>query len=120
MKIIHNYNNIKKFKNPVVVLGVFDGVHQGHRYILKQAVKKACLTGGDCIVVTFYPHPQKEMSLYSLKHRLRLIEELGVDVCIVIRFNKKFSLITADNFIKNILAAKIKPKYIYRKKFYIW
>lgn len=113
MKIIYGYKNIKKFKNPVVVLGVFDGVHQGHRYILKQAVKKARLIRGDCIVVTFYPHPQKEMSLYSLKHRLRLIEELGVDVCIIIKFNRKFSLITADNFIKNILAAKIKPKYIY-------
>lgn len=113
MKIIYGYNSIKQFKNPVIVLGVFDGVHQGHRYILKQAVKKSRLIRGDCIVVTFYPHPQKEMSLYSLKHRLRLIEELGVDVCVVIRFNKKFSLITADNFIKNILADKIKPEYIY-------
>jgi len=94
-------------------LGVFDGVHKAHRCILKDAVKIARAIKGTSIVVTFWPHPQRQESLYSLEHRLRLISELGIDACIVINFNKRFSQIVAEDFIKNILVAKIGAYYIY-------
>jgi len=113
MKVIFGLNKIKKFKRPVVALGVFDGVHLGHREILKAAVKKARSIKGTSAVLTFWPHPQKEESLYSLEHRLRLIGELGIDVCIVINFNQKFAGISAENFIKNILIRKVGADYIY-------
>ncbi len=86
MKVIFGVNKIKKFKKPVVALGVFDGVHRGHINILKGAVKKAKSVKGTSMVLTFWPHPQKEESLYSLEHRLRLIGELGIDICAVIYF----------------------------------
>ena len=92
---------------------MFDGVHRGHREILKAAVRQARRMGGTSIVVTFWPHPQKEESLYSLEHRLRLIEELGIDVCIVINFNQKFARISASNFVKDILIKKIGVHYLY-------
>lgn len=113
MKIISGLKQPKKFKNPVVALGVFDGVHLGHRKILDAAVAKARSIGGVSIVLTFWPHPQKEESLYSLEHRLRLISRLGVDICIVISFNKRFAGIKAVDFIKNVLSKKIRAKYIY-------
>lgn len=96
-----------------MALGVFDGVHIGHRRILKAVAGKAKQIKGTSIVVTFFPHPQKEKSLYSLEHRLNLISTLGIDVCIVIRFNKTFSQIPAEDFIKNILVNKIGSRYIY-------
>lgn len=113
MIVIHGINKIKRFKSPVVALGVFDGVHRGHKEIINSTVATARSLGGTSIVLTFWPHPQKEMSLYSLEHRLRLIKELCVDVCIVANFSLKFSRVSAEDFIKDVLAKKLSAKYIY-------
>ena len=97
----------------MVAIGVFDGVHRGHINILKNAAIQARKIKGKSIVVTFYPHPQKEPSLYSLAHRLKFIAEQGIDVCAVVSFNRKFSSISAENFIKNILLKNLRAKYIF-------
>lgn len=107
MKIIRGIKQIRKFKKPVVALGVFDGVHRGHIRILKSAVRKAHRVNGTSVVLTFWPHPQMVKSIYSLEHRLRLISQIGIDVCIVVNFNKKFANISAFNFVKHILVKKI-------------
>lgn len=103
MKVIYGINRIKKYRNAVVALGVFDGVHLAHRRILKYAVKASRRVKGTSIAVTFWPHPQKKKSLYSLAHRLRLIAELGIDVCLVIKFNRRIRKIAAVDFITDIL-----------------
>ncbi len=113
MKIIYGISQIKKFKKPVVALGVFDGVHLGHRCILKAVVDKAKRIGGTSIVVTFSPHPQREGSIYSLEHRLRLISDVGIGISIVIKFNKQFSQMPAEDFIRDVLINKIGVRYIY-------
>ncbi len=113
MKIIYGINGIRKFKRPVVALGVFDGVHLGHRYILRETIKQARAIKGTSIVITFYPHPQGKESLYSLEDRLRLIAELGIDVCAVIKFNRIFSRMSAEDFIKNILVKRVGANFIY-------
>jgi len=112
MKVIYGINAVKRYKNAVVALGVFDGVHRAHRRILKFAARTARRIGGVSIVITFYPHPQKKQSLYSLEHRLRLISELGIDACMVIKFNQRFAKTPACDFIKNILVKKIGARYI--------
>lgn len=113
MKVIYGLKQIKKYRKPVVSLGIFDGVHRGHINILKGVVTKAGSIKGTSVAVTFWPHPQKEESIYSLEHRLRLISEQGIDVCIVINFNKKFANTEAIDFIKDILFKKIGAYYIY-------
>ena len=89
---------MKKLKNPVVALGIFDGVHIGHRKVLNEAIKRASAIGGTSIALTFSPHPLKMLAprkapplLTSTEHRLRLIKSLGVDLCCIVRFDKKFS-----------------------------
>lgn len=113
MEIIQGLKKIKKYKNAVVALGVFDGVHRGHRKILAYAVKTAVRIKGKSIALTFYPHPQKEASLYSIEHRLKLIAELGIDACIVIKFTKAFSRMEPQNFVTGILVKKIGARFIF-------
>jgi len=113
MKIIYGVKNIQKFPRPVVALGVFDGLHLGHRNILKAAVKKARQIKGTSLVLTFYPHPQQKESLYSLEHRLRLIAELGVEVCLVVNFTHSFAKMTAQDFIAKILVKEIQASFVY-------
>ena len=112
MKVIYGIHKIRKLKRPVVALGVFDGVHSAHIRILKAAVQKARRLKGTAVLVTFWPHPQNQPSIYSLEHRLRLVSELGIDVSIVVHFNKAFSRISAEGFVKKILLKKIRAEYI--------
>lgn len=113
MKIIHGVAGIRKLPRPVVALGVFDGVHLGHRNILQALVKKAARIKGSSLVVTFFPHPQGKKSLYSLEHRLRLIAELGVNACLVVNFSRSFAELSAEDFIVKVLVEKIGAKFIY-------
>lgn len=113
MEVRYGIRRVKKYKKPVVVLGVFDGVHRGHRSILNAAARKARHINGKSVVLTFWPHPQKEESLYSLQHRLRLIDELGIDVCVVINLNRGFAMMPAEDFVKKVLVDKIRVSYLY-------
>ncbi|MFA5090131.1 MAG: riboflavin biosynthesis protein RibF [Candidatus Omnitrophota bacterium] len=112
MKTVTGISSLPAYRKAVVALGVFDGVHIAHQKILKAAVRKAFLIHGASLAVTFFPHPQKEESLCSLKHRLVLICRLGIDNCIVIRFDRKISLMTAEEFVRGILVNKIHACYV--------
>jgi len=112
MIVIQGINKIRKYRGAVIALGVFDGVHRGHRNILQAAVSIARRVKGKSIALTFFPHPEKEPSLYSLEHRLKLIAELSIDVCIVVNFSHSFAKITADDFIAKILVEKIGVRFV--------
>ncbi|HLD70232.1 MAG TPA: bifunctional riboflavin kinase/FAD synthetase [Candidatus Omnitrophota bacterium] len=106
-----------KFKKPFLAIGVFDGVHRGHQMLIRQVVRQARAAGGTSVVMTFDPHPvhvlHPEIScplLVSVPHRLKLMKVLGVDVCIVIRFTKKFSHLTPEQFIQDYLVKGIHPQ----------
>jgi len=120
MKVYYGAGKIKhKFKRPILTIGIFDGVHRGHRYIIKKIVDGSRRINGSSIVFTFYPHPYHVLKprkylplLISLEHRLNLLADLGVDVCIIQGFTKKFSNINKTTFIKKILVNKIHPSEI--------
>ncbi len=97
----------------MTAVGVFDGVHCAHRKIIKAAIAAARKSGGKAAVVTFWPHPRGRESLYSLEHRLRILEELGVDICLVVRFDKKFAGISPEDFVDRILCRGLHVSTVY-------
>ena len=120
MKSINGLHDLRTSPDgSVVTVGVFDGVHAGHRRIISAVTRKARKLGLKSIVVTFDPHPSSIVDprnnvpgLISLKHRVRLIGQLGVDEIIVIKFTKSFSKVSPEKFVGNILSGKLRTKEI--------
>jgi riboflavin kinase/FMN adenylyltransferase len=118
---VFGFNQLRKvFPKTVLAIGVFDGVHAGHQQLIKRAVNEARKIGGTAMVMTFFPHPVQVLKpelqlpmLVSLKYRLKLIAQLGVDVCLVVKFSKTFSQLNPMAFIENILLKKINPHEVF-------
>jgi len=121
MKNIYGIGKVNRnFKNAVLAIGVFDGVHRGHQVLINQAIQRAKEIRGQAVVMTFDPHPVhilrpevEQPLISSLDYRLRLIEQLGAAACIVVRFTKRFSHLSPQKFIKRYLIDKIQPKEIF-------
>lgn len=89
-----------------LAIGVFDGVHLGHQRVIGQARDDARASGGMSVVLTFDPHPMRVLQpqkapllLTSTGHKLALIGKLGADACLLVTFDRPFSLIRPEQFI---------------------
>jgi riboflavin kinase/FMN adenylyltransferase len=118
MKIHHSLEGIKGIKNPVVTTGSFDGVHVGHRVIIRRLNKLAEDISGESVLITFHPHPRrvlypdtegKDMLLIcSQKEKIKLLEETGLDHLVIVNFTKEFAAKTSDQFIEEIIVNLLK------------
>lgn len=118
MRILHELTPETRFNEPVVTLGTFDGVHVGHQEIIRRMVAGAHAQGRETVLLTFHPHPR--MVLYPDSHSVRLIdtvdekleklEKLGLDTVILYPFTSKFSRLTAVEFVRDVLVARIGVK----------
>jgi len=101
------------FAAPVVTIGVFDGVHRGHRRVLETAAASAKELGGDLVAITFDVHPRAVTVgrapplVTSLPHRLLLLERQGVDATIVLHFDERLREMSAERFVDEVLLARI-------------
>lgn len=120
MKIYNNIDEFKPIDNAIVTIGTFDGVHLGHRKIIERVKQLAQDSGGETVILTFFPHPR--MILHPEDHNLKMIntmdekaqllEQLGVDHLIITPFSRDFSNQTAEEYIRDILVNKIGTKKI--------
>ena len=101
-----------------VTIGTFDGLHLGHRRVIEAVISSARESGGVSIVITFDPHPRSIFGTYeypllltSTEHKIRLLEQTGLEKCIIIKFTPEFADITAGEFI-DILNQKLELKKI--------
>jgi riboflavin kinase/FMN adenylyltransferase len=114
MRVIYSLgNNRLHFKKVIATIGVFDGVHIAHQKIIKKVILLAKREKAKSLVITFWPHPLKvlkekdsSLMLTSLKHRINLIRKLNPDICLIIKFTKRFAKLNPEQFI-NTLKLKI-------------
>ena len=116
MKIYNTFSEFVKVPNAIVTIGTFDGVHLGHKAILKDMVKTAKEIGGETVVITFYPHPRQVLNINAAnlrfittqEEKLKRLEMSGVDNVIVVNFTKEFSRVSSEDFISEYILKHIK------------
>ncbi len=103
----------------VLTIGNFDGVHRGHRSLLAELKVKALEMALPATVLTFEPHPrelfapeQAPARLASLRDKLELLADCGVDRVHVCRFNRQLAALTAEQFIERILLQGLSVKHL--------
>lgn len=108
-------NDVNYDSNSVITVGTFDGVHEGHKTIIKRVVDSARERGARSILVTFDPHPREIINpgkdgiklLTTLEERAEILDDLGITMMLVIPFDRDFSLISSEDFIHDIIYDKI-------------
>lgn len=118
MKIYHKLKDISNIKNPVASIGMFDGVHLGHKQIFEKLINAAKDIGGESVAISFDTHPRMVLQhdAYKLKfinsyqEKINLIESMGVDHLVFLPFTREFSQQTTADFVKNILVDILKIK----------
>jgi len=120
MIVYKNLNIKKKHKGSVVAIGNFDGLHVGHKKVLKEAKLKAKKNNLKFGLITFEPAPTmffnksiKNHRINSLEQKIYFLKKMKLDFLIIINFNKNFSNLSAEEFIRKILFNKLRTKYIY-------
>ena len=120
MKVFNSTKIPKKYRRSSLAIGNFDGAHKGHQKVFRYAKKHAKKNKSKFGILTFSPLPImffnkkiKNYRLVSEKEKFEVLKKYGVDFIINIKFNKSFSKISAENFIKKIIFKKINPKLVF-------
>ncbi len=110
MRIYRSIGEFKSSCHPVATVGVFDGIHKGHWEILRRLIASAREKNCESVVITFDPHPRLVVGnpsevrlLQSIDEKIERFRQAGVDVLLIIPFDKDFATISPRDFIQNVL-----------------
>jgi riboflavin kinase / FMN adenylyltransferase len=114
---VKTWNNLEGFNvpNPVVTIGIFDGLHRGHRFLIGELKEMAKKVGGETVIVTLWPHPRMVLQkdpdslryLSSIEEKKVLMEKAGVDHLVIIPFTEEFAALDSCSFVKDYLVDRI-------------
>ena len=120
MRIFHQLDQIPVFKNAVITIGSFDGVHLGHAKIIEQMQAEAQQVSGESVLITFYPHPRQILNpdsapihiLNTASEKTALLSQKAVENLVIVPFDKAFSQMKAAAYIENFLVKYFRPHSI--------
>ncbi|MEN9656318.1 MAG: hypothetical protein RL311_1289, partial [Bacteroidota bacterium] len=114
MKIFHSINEFHSDKKTILTLGTFDGVHIGHRSILKKLNENTENGKFESAVLTFFPHPRIVLQgksdlklLNTINEKIDLLEKIGIENLIIHPFDANFSQLSAEEFVKTVLVEQL-------------
>jgi riboflavin kinase/FMN adenylyltransferase len=114
LKIFESIADFRSSKKTIVTIGTFDGVHLGHQKIIEKLVHNAAEMDCESLILTFFPHPrmvlqeQSEIRLLNtIEERTALLSRTGLDHLIIHPFDKAFSRLTAEEFVKDVLVDRL-------------
>jgi len=116
MKIHLGTETIHEIENAVVTAGTFDGVHIGHQQILSRLRQLADTTGGQTVLITYWPHPRLVLNplandlllLSTFPEKANLLEQYGIDHLVKIPFTQEFAQMSPEDYIRIILSERVK------------
>ncbi|MBK7764209.1 MAG: bifunctional riboflavin kinase/FAD synthetase [Bacteroidetes bacterium] len=117
MRVYRGLDVLPDFRNPVITIGTFDGVHVGHTSIINRLCTRANEVNGESVIITFEPHPRLVLSnhttpielLYSLDEKIEALSKMNVDNLVVVPFTKVFAELSAKDYIEDFLVHHFKP-----------
>ena len=120
MQVHYSTDWLPTFKNLVITIGTFDGVHLGHRQIIDSLKQEASLASGESLIITFHPHPRRIVSsvitgvrlINTLDERIELLEKTGIDHLVVVPFTDYFANQGGEEYIRDFLVEKFHPHTI--------
>ncbi|HUR65370.1 MAG TPA: bifunctional riboflavin kinase/FAD synthetase [Chitinophagaceae bacterium] len=120
MQVHHDIHNLPVFRNAVITIGTFDGVHAGHRQVISRLKTEAAAINGETVIITFHPHPRKVISssilgirlINTLEEKIELLREMGIDHLVVVPFTEAFANLPAEDYLADFLVGKFHPHTI--------
>jgi len=120
MRVFRDINSLPAFKNAVITVGTFDGVHRGHQQLIRKIHSLAQSVTGESVLITFNPHPRivvhpddHQLRLLStLDEKISLLEKEGIDNLVVVPFTKEFSTQSAREYVECFLVGQFHPAVI--------
>ena len=120
MQVYTNVDQLPEFKNAVLTIGTFDGVHLGHKKILDHLIAAAKECKGTPVLITFYPHPKQVVKsgkntvfmLCTQQEKYMLLEQYGIEHIVVVPFDEKFSSQSPEEYIQHFLVDQFHPHTI--------
>lgn len=117
---IHTDPESFSVRDPVVTIGIFDGVHLGHDFIIRSLRDTALKRNGSSVVITLWPHPREVLNvnggnfrmLNTLEEKIILLDQYGLDHLVILKFSKEFSRLSSGDFVRQILVERIKISHL--------
>ena len=119
MRVLRHHFVPESLRGAVVAIGNFDGIHRGHQALIGKAGRLARELGAPLAVLTFEPHPRRlfrpddpPFRLSSFRLKARLVEALGVDVMVVLRFDPGLAALSAEDFVQDVLVEGMAVRHV--------
>jgi len=116
MRVHRELKQLPSFRDAVITIGTFDGVHSGHQKIIDQLKQEAAKIKGESVLITFDPHPRKVLDpskplklITTLAEKIELLEKQGIDHLVIVPFTREFADLSAEAYIQDFLVNKFKP-----------